>query len=458
MEDPAATEDPETKIYNLIKATDNDFVFILINPYEIDIFVNNCIRINRIFFHYYDYNTYYSYSNIIKYYKNKYNTDIYLLGGGTYDTRFIDNNDNENIHVENTFNCLKYLSKYKDEIIVKNNDESENSKFINLLKKNYKNSLFYCYNNTGIIGIEGHVRFYDKFYSYLDSIDTIYIINNFEGYSNDFYYGLLKSKYNNKIKFLKINVCKLFYTNPELIAYYRSRTDFNNHNYLDTYYNFKQTFTQINDNIIIGNDSYRYIKYLMKKDINSNWFPADVTYIINVSTDIIQPEKIPYDNIIYEHYPISESETDNNITKAILLEAVDRLHELIQNNNKVFIHCSIGMNRSPAVVLLYFIKYCNMTLYEAYKYIATKRHIFTSFDLFDIIYNETIELYNSKSCKKSHNNIMSLLCGSLYYNKNIISPLKLRTNYAYNFSDPNAYMFSLYDTIYIENLISDEYK
>lgn len=31
-----------------------------------------------------------------------------------------------------------------------------------------------------------------------------------------------------------------------------------------------------------------------------------------------------------------------------------------------------------------------------------------------------------------------------------ISPLKMRTNYVYNFCEPNAYYFALYDTMYLE--------
>jgi hypothetical protein len=166
---------------------------------------------------------------------------------------------------------------------------------------------------------------------------------------------------------------------------------------------------------------------------------------MNVSDDVIEPEKIPYSNIVYEYYPIDEREKDTNITKNKLLSAVDRLHELIEANNKVFVHCSVGMNRSPAVVLLYLIKYRRMTLFGAYNLICTKRFIYTSYELFDIIYNETISIVAAEP-KKSVFSFWSNL-----QNK-VISPLKLRTNYAYNFSQNGAHMFSLYDIIEIRRL------
>ena len=104
-------------------------------------------------------------------------------------------------------------------------------------------------------------------------------------------------------------------------------------------------------------------------------------------------------------------------------------YELLENpTNRVLVHCSLGVNRSPSVVLLYFIKYRGMTLYKAYCYIAKKRRIFTNVDLFDILYEE---------CKK-------LGCAS--------SPLKLKTHHAHNFCEPTAYMFALYDNIILENL------
>jgi protein-tyrosine phosphatase len=47
------------------------------------------------------------------------------------------------------------------------------------------------------------------------------------------------------------------------------------------------------------------------------------------------------------HYLINERDYDINL----ILEAVDKLQELLSNNKKVLIHCSYGRNRSPAIIL-----------------------------------------------------------------------------------------------------------
>ena len=75
----------------------------------------------------------------------------------------------------------KYLSKYNNEIDYIYKEKSETSKeqdnkiFVEILKNNYMKSLFYCHYNTGIIGIEGYLGIHFK--NYLDTVETIYLIN-----------------------------------------------------------------------------------------------------------------------------------------------------------------------------------------------------------------------------------------------------------------------------------------
>ncbi len=449
-------EDIETKVYNLIKSTDAKF--ILINKYEIDLFTINKIQIKGITFNIFD-----SYSKAIDSYLNKNEANIYILcidefTKYDYDSKKLENVD---IHIIGKFNSLKYLSKFTSEIIIEELDDQKqinaNNLFIETLKNNYMTSLFLCSYNTGIVGVEGYYDFHDKFYKWLPTVTNIYIINaNVPAYSRRIHssYGssssfssryqytdfskILNSEHKNKIKYLDVYVGKLYQTNPELIAYYRSPNIFGHvtDNYLYFYYNFNRTLSKINEQIIIGTDSYKYINlsYKYNKNCNNDWFPTnEITHIINVSNDPIDPSEIPSNSITYEHYPISESEEDNSKTKEILFKATERLHELLENKaNIVYIHCSLGVNRSPAVVLLYFIKYHSLSLYQALKLISIKRRIFTSTKIFDIIYKEANGLNEA--------------------NDNQISPLKLRTNYAINFCEPTAFYFSLYDVIYLENL------
>lgn len=445
----ANSEDIEMNIYNLIQEESllpsSRKLFILINPYEIDILKrNNKIKIKGIQMHYYDrWDTYNSYRNVINTYKDDTykENEIYLLGVGplySFDLKKIP--DNSNIHVIENFNSLKYISKYSDEVIINNYPGVDNEKFVNLLKSSHMTCLFYCDYNTGIIGIEGYASFYDDFEKYLDTIETFYMINT-NKYS-DFVKILEKSLYNNKstimktienciktskIQFLDVNISKLYKTNPELIAYYRIPKN-NEQNYINLYNNFDYKISKITDQIFIGSDTY---KCELTHKYNVEWFPNDITHIINVSDSEIDLENLSNTTFTYEYYPISEREKDVDKTRKCLFEAVERLNALISDNKKVFIHCSLGVNRSPSVVILYLIKYQKMTLYEAYKLISKNRIIFTSTELFDILYKEALKI-----------------------EKDIISPLKIRTHYAYNFCQPNAYLFGLYDTIYLEELYS----
>ena len=418
------TADIETRIYHLIKQTEEEEnptrMFVLINRHEIDILKTNDIQVKGFSYHYYP-----SYGDetskvITKKYQEKYpNTEVYLLGESSITSQ----PEDSNIHVHLNFNILKYLSKYNQEITTPDQQIEENKIFLETLRRNYKTSLFYCRYNTGILGIEGYLDFHKEFLKYMDSIEYVYIING--PYSS----FIRNTPYENKIRHLTVHIPTLFKTNPELIAYYRVNTSsyLNKNNYIGSYIPYK-TLNQIDEQIYIGTDTYRYICY--DKDKDHSWFPTEITHIINVSNEKIIPYEIPNETIIYEHYPIDESMADENVNRTALLKIADRLHELLSvPENRVYIHCSLGVNRSPAGTIMYLMKYRNMTLYDAYKYIATKRKIFTSIPLFDVLYKESLAMYPDRAT---------------------ISPLKIRTNYCYSFCDAEACLFSLYDMIQLD--------
>jgi len=314
--------DSELKVYNLIKENETNYssIFILINPYEIDLLKRNRIQIKGVTFQYYDkWDRYNSYNNVINFYKEKkHDGNIYLLDTGPIqEYQLKDFPKDSNIYIETNFNSLKYLSQFNTEVIRQENknDELNNQIFLDKLKKDYMTSLFYCDYNTGIIGIEGYVNFHEKFYKYIDSVKNIYIINNNKYHDSEFIYWLLKSEYKDKIKYIEINVGKLFQTNPELIAYYRVRKDTDRDNYITIYKEFNNYMSKITDQITIGSDSYKY---------NSNDFPEDITHIINVSDDEIESTCMPNNHVVYEYYPISEREKDNNKKKKMLLIEKER--------------------------------------------------------------------------------------------------------------------------------------
>jgi protein-tyrosine phosphatase len=433
-------EDIESNIYQLVKSAPNDVLFVLISKHEIDLLQGNNIRIKGIHFHYHN-SWRYSEKIIETYEDKKYENykEIYLLGS-TYDLYSTPTKDN--VHLEKGFNSLKYLHQYSDQIIFNESNrdpDDNNADFIDALKSKYKTSLFYCLYNTGILGVEGYLPFHEEFFTYVDTLESIYIIN-FEYRSNKFLTWLAESEHKHKIIHLNVHVGRLFQTNPELIAYYRvpmNTRAFHTDYYLDTYCNFNnqtltQTLTKIEDQITIGTDSYTFVNYQRQRDKDyKEWFPEkEITHILNVSNDVIELHQIPNPKIVYEHIPIDEREKCQDKTKGMLYKAADRLYELMQDpKNHIYVHCSLGVNRSPSVVLLYYIKYRGMSLFDAYKTIASQRRIFTSVELFKILYAASLEFDT---------------------NTEKISPLKLRTHYAYNFCEPGAYMFALYDLVLLE--------
>ena len=451
---------PETTIYNLIQAqdaTDSTHKFIIINQHEIKLLQENGIVIKGISCHFYDERDPRQRNKpIIKIYQEKFEqapeTKFYLLGLGSLYTFEIDKYYKEHpeqprLNIESDFNVLKYLSMYSDQIMVSDEylkghntpDEKErlatNAKFVETLKAHYKTSLFYCSYDTGIAGVEGYMDYREEFYKYLDDVATIYIVNS-KYYKTQFMHWLEKSPHASKVKYIQVHVADLYRTNPELIAYYRNPMGLRVNNYLDTHYGFQVSCSQIDDGIYLGTDSYGHIRYFRdnKEERDTSWFPEDkITHIINVSDEPLKPPYgLPNDSILYEHYSISERGNNPQGTREMLLKAVERLHELLDIESKtgIYIHCSLGMNRSPSVVLLYLIKYKQMTLYEAYCYVAKKRRIFTSIELFDIIYEEA--------------KVMG---------KVDIPVCKLRTHYCMNFCEKPAYLFALYDTMHLERVL-----
>jgi protein-tyrosine phosphatase len=56
-------------------------------------------------------------------------------------------------------------------------------------------------------------------------------------------------------------------------------------------------------------------------------------------------------------------------------QVLDNIHNALQKNNKVLVHCFAGSQRSCAVVACYLIKYYKMNVEQAIQYIKNKRPI-----------------------------------------------------------------------------------
>ena len=80
---------------------------------------------------------------------------------------------------------------------------------------------------------------------------------------------------------------------------------------------------------------------------------------------------------IYINLPVHDSpyECDKLLSLIHETQVLEKMHDTLQQNKPVLVHCFAGIQRSCALVACYLIKYNNMTPDEAIDYIKLKRPI-----------------------------------------------------------------------------------
>lgn len=120
--------------------------------------------------------------------------------------------------------------------------------------------------------------------------------------------------------------------------------------------------SKINNNIYIG--SYEPFYYDTKefKDLN-------IDIIINCAEEIIYS----HNKCIIKNYPIIDGD---NIS---FLENIDdasfTMYNFLSQNKKIYIHCMMGLSRSPAILIYYFMRYENYKYDDAFDFINEIRNI-----------------------------------------------------------------------------------
>jgi len=75
----------------------------------------------------------------------------------------------------------------------------------------------------------------------------------------------------------------------------------------------------------------------------------------------------------YMYIPLRDNGSSDLLGK--LKDAYDFMVESQRPNNKLFIHCELGQNRSPAFVLAFLMRYEKWSLHEAYTFLKEKREV-----------------------------------------------------------------------------------
>lgn len=316
-------------------------------------------------------------------------------------------------------NILKYIAEHPDEIQIDNENKNNNNNEIlkHKLLTEYNTALFWTNYDINIVGICGYKPFKKEYMKYLNTLKKIYIVE-----CNDFFeikHHPFKNE-NIEIEYIKnIDIRQLIKKYPYLIAYHRLKINYNTY-YIDRFYDFKRIAT-VSNQIFIGCDIY--IREWDIKFFKEN----NITDILNVSEDISYIKNNEREKYNYHNIPISECYFSEN--KKSIYCAIELLNKLIQDNKKIYVHCAAGVNRSPAVVILYLMKYQKYTMFEAYEKLAKLRWIWTMPSLLDIIY---------EYAKQTE--------------KNPISPLFIINHEETIMNDDARMVFALYDYLHLHNI------
>jgi hypothetical protein len=298
-----------------------------------------------------------------------------------------------------------------------------------LILQNYKNYLFI----DKTCQILGTIPILSESKMDLENIEKIVIINNIEEklktmWETYNYYD----KIDDKIEYVNINISEFLEKYDYLKKEYTLR---NFDSYIrNIHKNYKCELYEANiilDNLFLGSGFYAH----SANKFNNFLEKYEITCLINLSSDCI-PE---YDkaNLLelnnkleINHYLINERDYDMKI----IIEAVDKLHELLSNNKKVFIHCSYGRNRSPAIIFFYLIKYLNYSVEDAILLLSQRRNISMHYKLVKLILENMQDNY--PVCKLSSDTFYmngtswnwNIFCYDLYKINKILQERKDNTN------------------------------
>ena len=91
--------------------------------------------------------------------------------------------------------------------------------------------------------------------------------------------------------------------------------------------------------------------------------------------------------LTWRHYPITDF-NERDLLKR-LPEAVSELRELIEEGKRVYVHCTMGINRSATTVTAYLMAYQDMDFKQAIEHVRARRKG-------AILYDKVLKKYQKK--------------------------------------------------------------
>jgi protein-tyrosine phosphatase len=166
------------------------------------------------------------------------------------------------------------------------------------------------------------------------------------------------------------------------------------------------TITQLTNNLFIGGYGAAMNEQLM---INNN-----ITQILTLNNklNLITEFKLPYSHLNDYHIVDIHDTVNFDITIGID-QCTKIIHNAINNNENILVHCYCGVSRSVIVCIGYFIQYKQMQLFDAFEYIRRKRNMVEpSFNFINLIirhyglsYEENIYKYELYCIFKNKYNV-----------------------------------------------------
>jgi protein-tyrosine phosphatase len=108
---------------------------------------------------------------------------------------------------------------------------------------------------------------------------------------------------------------------------------------------------------------------------------SNVCKVFNIDVVICLALECQYDdipNVLIYRYGYIDSTSQSILCD--INDILEIIHNSITNNKNVFVHCVAGKSRSASIVIAYIMKYCNMTLRDAYCHVKNLRHIYPNME------------------------------------------------------------------------------